>query len=71
MSTHSYSSQDNVLVEPRVARSLRGRLIETLSEWRRRNRSRRELARLTELDLRDIGYPARFEEEKAKPFWRL
>jgi uncharacterized protein YjiS (DUF1127 family) len=39
-------------------------------EWRRRMQSRRELATLSEIELRDIGYPARAEAEKAKPFWR-
>ena len=32
--------------------------------------SRQELALLSELELRDIGYPDRLEAEKAKPFWR-
>ena len=31
---------------------------------------RRELAYLSDIELRDIGYPDRVEAEKAKPFWR-
>lgn len=66
----SQSSRDNVFSEPQSVGSLLNRIIETLREWRRRTNSRRELARLTDLQLKDIGYPDRAEEEKAKPFWR-
>ncbi len=69
-SVTSQSSRDNVFSEPQSVGSLLNRIIETLREWRRRTSSRRELARLTDLDLKDIGYPDRAEEEKAKPFWR-
>lgn len=47
-----------------------GHLKGTTAEWRRRARSRRELALLSDVELRDMGYPAHFEAEKAKPFWR-
>jgi uncharacterized protein YjiS (DUF1127 family) len=49
---------------------LRG-LAGVVLEWRRRMRDRRELARLSERDLRDMGLP-RLEAyaEIAKPFWR-
>ena len=78
MTTHSVSSRgvssrgsaasrENVLGK---LTALRERLIETLSEWQRRSISRRELAALSDLDLKDIGYPANTEAEKAKPFWR-
>jgi uncharacterized protein YjiS (DUF1127 family) len=70
MSTQSVSSPENVLAEPRSAAAPRKRLIATLIEWRRRMNSRGELAALSELELKDIGYPARAEAEKAKPFWR-
>ncbi len=70
MTTQSVSSSENAFVEPHHAGSLRNRLIETLWEWRRRMKSRHELAMLTDLELKDIGYPARAEAEKAKPFWR-
>ncbi|HXW25164.1 MAG TPA: DUF1127 domain-containing protein [Xanthobacteraceae bacterium] len=42
----------------------------TVWEWRRRMRSRRELADLPHFDLKDIGYPAEAAAEKSKPFWR-
>jgi uncharacterized protein YjiS (DUF1127 family) len=75
VATQSVPSQsvllrENVLVEPRRVGSLRRQIIETLLEWRRRMRSRQELALLSQLELKDIGYPARVEVEKAKPFWR-
>jgi uncharacterized protein YjiS (DUF1127 family) len=75
VTTQSVSSQsgllrENVFLEPRRVGSLRRRIIETLLEWRRRTRSRKELALLSELELKDIGYPARAAAEKAKPFWR-
>jgi uncharacterized protein YjiS (DUF1127 family) len=54
----------------RVGRLNWRRLAETVIEWRRRARSRRELAGLTALDLKDIGYPDRAAAELAKPFWR-
>ena len=42
-----------------------------LAEWRRRARSRAELARLGAHELRDIGLtPADCQHECAKPFWR-
>ncbi len=70
VTTQSISSSENVLVGPHHVGSQRNRLIETLWEWRRRIKSRHELAILTDLELKDIGYPARAEAEKAKPFWR-
>ena len=46
-------------------------LILRLGDWRRRARSRAELARLSDHDLRDIGLtPAEALREYAKPFWR-
>jgi len=45
-------------------------LFEIILEWRRRAHSRGELARLSYLDIKDIGYPAAVEAEKSKPFWR-
>jgi uncharacterized protein YjiS (DUF1127 family) len=70
MTTQSVSSRDNALFRPRHEPSLRRRFIDTILEWTRRINSRRELAYLTELELRDIGYPDRVEAEKVKPFWR-
>jgi uncharacterized protein YjiS (DUF1127 family) len=51
--------------------SLIARVARALAVWRRRARSRGELARLGERDLRDIGLtPAEAARECAKPFWR-
>jgi uncharacterized protein YjiS (DUF1127 family) len=69
-SLHHSSRHENVLTGSRLGHLLRPWLIETVMEWRRRMQSRRELATLSEIELRDIGYPARAEAEKAKPFWR-
>lgn len=70
MTTQSVSSHDNVFFRPRHEFSLRRRFVETLLEWQRRIKSRHELAGLSDIELRDIGYPDRVEAEKAKPFWR-
>lgn len=69
-SSHAVSRRENVFVEPQRAGSLYHRILETLREWRRRISSRHELAALSDLELKDIGYPDRLEAEKAKPFWR-
>lgn len=52
------------------AGSLARRLIETFREWRRRTQSRHELAMLSEIERKDLGYPERIQAEIAKPFWR-
>jgi uncharacterized protein YjiS (DUF1127 family) len=70
MSTHSVSSGTNVFVPIQVAWPPRRRLAAAMRAWRRRIASRRELAALTERDLKDLGYPAELEAEKRKPFWR-
>jgi uncharacterized protein YjiS (DUF1127 family) len=41
-----------------------------LREWYARYRSRHELADLSALDVKDIGYPADRAAELAKPFWK-
>ena len=47
------------------------RVAERLAEWQRRRAGRRELMRLSERDLKDIGLDrAAAEEEYRKPFWR-
>ncbi len=66
-SDRSVSTRENVLVVPRLSPR---RWLETLRLWRARAQARRELARLSALDLKDIGYPAEVEAEKRKPFWR-
>jgi uncharacterized protein YjiS (DUF1127 family) len=70
MSTQAISSRENVFVASPSAPSKLARLAEIIRQWRRRAASRQELACLSELDLKDIGYPAGAAAEKAKPFWR-
>jgi uncharacterized protein YjiS (DUF1127 family) len=75
MSTQSVSSpkallHENVFTDSRLGRLHWSRIVEIVLEWRRRALSRRELARLSALDLKDIGYPERAAAETAKPFWR-
>jgi uncharacterized protein YjiS (DUF1127 family) len=50
--------------------SLVKHLTETLREWYERYRSRHELADMSALDVKDIGYPADRAAEVAKPFWK-
>jgi uncharacterized protein YjiS (DUF1127 family) len=56
---------------PTTSRHLLAQLGALLNEWRRRARSRRELATLCDRCLRDMGvtrYDA--DREVRKPFWR-
>jgi uncharacterized protein YjiS (DUF1127 family) len=62
--------RESVAIEPRYVGSLGLRLMATLREWRRRVQSRRELAMLSELERKDLGYRDRIAAEIAKPFWR-
>jgi uncharacterized protein YjiS (DUF1127 family) len=64
------SPQENVFAGSRLGHLLRPWIIETVMEWLRRMGSRRELATMSEAELRDIGFPARAAAEKTKPFWR-
>ena len=51
--------------------ALLARIRETLHAWRRRRLERRELARWSERDLRDVGlYWNDVAHEAEKPFWR-
>jgi uncharacterized protein YjiS (DUF1127 family) len=44
---------------------------ETLHTWRQRYQARQELARLTDLDLHDVGLSwSDIASELEKPFWR-
>ena len=50
--------------------TLAARVGRTLAAWRRRARSRTQLARFSARELRDIGLtPADAARECAKPFW--
>lgn len=68
--SHLAALRENVVIEPRAAGSLGRRVIEIIREWRRRAQSRRELAMLSELERKDLGYRDRIAAEIAKPFWR-
>jgi uncharacterized protein YjiS (DUF1127 family) len=68
--TDSVSSRTQVFAASQYFSALPRRLIGIITVWRRRARSRRELAALSDLELRDIGYPAERTAEIHKPFWR-
>ncbi len=56
---------------PPPSPSLVDRLLSLMAEWRRRARSRAELAALCQHQLRDIGLsPAERARECAKRFWQ-
>jgi uncharacterized protein YjiS (DUF1127 family) len=82
MSTPSVSSGTHAFLPAQISKSHRKpesrptpksrlrQLPEMLRDWRGRIRSRRELAAMSQLDLKDLGYPAGVDAEKHKPFWR-
>lgn len=70
LSTQSVSPRANVFAKSRHDGSLGRRIIDMVLEWRRRMRSRQELAQLSELELKDLGFRDRVAAEIAKPFWR-
>jgi uncharacterized protein YjiS (DUF1127 family) len=70
MTTDLASVSVNPFVTMVTAPPPRKRLGDTILQWHRRIRARRELATLSVLELRDIGYPPELDAEKAKPFWR-
>lgn len=50
---------------------LRRKLVQTVHEWRRRARSRRDLLQLSDRDLWDLCLTrADAEREASKPFWQ-
>lgn len=56
---------------PERALSFPARVFAVLAAWRRRARSRADLARFSDYELRDIGLTrAEVERECLKPFWR-
>jgi len=58
------------LVKPERVVSRWTRVKQTVAEWRRRVRSRSELANLNENDLQDSGISRSMAEfEASKPFW--
>ncbi len=70
MSTQSVLYRENGFRRAKTRRPLSNDFFKVILEWKQRARSRRELAHLSCLDIKDIGYPADLEAEKDKPFWR-
>lgn len=70
MSTQSISSGANTLGLSETNPSLRGWLIGTVREWRRRFTSRRELAAMSYCELKDLGFPAAAAAGIEKRFWQ-
>jgi uncharacterized protein YjiS (DUF1127 family) len=66
---HYTSPQFTLPVLPVLGRL--GALVIAFQEWQERHRSRRDLMRLSEHQLKDIGLSSfDAEEEYSKPFWR-
>jgi len=70
MSMQSVLSSKNTFQRAETRQTFWNSLLEVILKWQRQAQSRRELARLSPLDVKDIGYPAGVEAEKHKPFWR-
>jgi uncharacterized protein YjiS (DUF1127 family) len=70
MTTLQASRRDNVLSAAQRISVLCIRIADVSRIWLFRIRSRRELAALSDLELRDLGYPAGAAAEQCKPFWR-
>jgi uncharacterized protein YjiS (DUF1127 family) len=62
----------STLIDALLVRALAGRkaLLGHIVEWQKRAAGRRQLMRLTECDLHDIGISrSQAEAEASKPFW--
>ncbi len=70
MSTQSFLYRENTFRQAETRQPLWNHFLKVAVEWRRRAQSRRELARLSSLEMKDFGYPAAAEVEKRKPFWK-
>lgn len=70
MSMQSVLSRKNAFLRVETRQPLWNGLLEVILGWQRRAQSRRELARLSYHDIKDIGYPADAAAEQNKPFWR-
>ena len=70
MTTLQASPRENVLSPAQRISVLCVRIVDVGRFWVFRIRSRRELAALSDLELKDLGYPAAAAEEQCKPFWR-
>jgi uncharacterized protein YjiS (DUF1127 family) len=70
MAIRTLSHRDALAIANAIP-SLRKKFAETLREWRRRLRSRRDLMTLSNRDLWDMRLTrADAEQEASKPFWR-
>ena len=70
MTTNWTLSRGNAVTAGFSGRSSRKRFTETIREWIQRARSRRELARLSHLELKDLPNQDMIYTEKRKTFWR-
>ena len=71
MATTPILSDENAFANAETIASFGGRFFETIREWRRRCRSRRELSKLGERDLRDVRLTrCEIMSETSKPFWK-
>jgi uncharacterized protein YjiS (DUF1127 family) len=70
MATNSAPLRVGIPVTSDFVGPLWKRLLDQIAVWRQRISSRRELANMSELERRDIGYPAELDAEMRKPFWQ-
>jgi uncharacterized protein YjiS (DUF1127 family) len=68
MSTQFVLSRKSSLLKAESCQTLWNNVLEIILEWQRRAQSRRELARLSLLDVKDLNYRPDIASEKRKPF---
>jgi uncharacterized protein YjiS (DUF1127 family) len=71
-STVARSYSGSTLIDTWLARAIAGRkaVLSRIAEWQQRAAGRRQLMRLTDRDLRDIGISrSEARAEASKPFW--
>jgi uncharacterized protein YjiS (DUF1127 family) len=69
MDSHAPTFARHLVGRSAFRSAIPNRLIGIVREWRRRARSRNELATLSSHYLKDIGYPPSLSVEISKPFW--
>jgi uncharacterized protein YjiS (DUF1127 family) len=71
MATTPTLSGGNAFASANAISSFGERFLDTVREWRRRSRSRNELSKLGERDLRDVRLTrCDVMSETGKPFWK-
>jgi uncharacterized protein YjiS (DUF1127 family) len=71
MTDITYSHRRNTFAaRPKSTFAWLGSAFAVVREWRRRYRSRRELALYSLHERADLGFAAQLDFEIAKPFWR-